>query len=50
VVITGGTEPTVAATPNIVWQVAASAENYEIWIGLKGSNTPTYRMTGVTIP
>ncbi len=48
VAITGGTVPTVDATPNISWQPAPGTASYEVWIGPKGSQTPTYRATGLT--
>ena len=48
VVITGGTGSTVDATPVITWQPVTDVSSYDVWIGLKGSKTPTYRMNGLT--
>ena len=48
VLITGGLETTVDATPNISWQPTNDASSYELWIGLKGSRIASYRASGLT--
>lgn len=48
VLINRGTEPSVDATPTISWRPVVDASSYEVWIGPKGSRTPTYQVAGLT--